>query len=75
MVIGFKGDLEEDDDATMFFSAEKQKVLNLLNQENDSNFFTRKRKIVNVNYVVGNEITYNTEVLKSTLCDYNNLTF
>ena len=36
---------------------------------------TRKWNIVNdnskANYDVANEITYNTEVLKSSLCDYN----
>ena len=36
---------------------------------------TKKQDIVNdqsnANYNVGNEIFYNTEVLKSTLCDYN----
>ena len=36
---------------------------------------TRKWNIVNdllnANYEVGNEIIYNTEVLKSKLCDYN----
>ena len=36
---------------------------------------TRKSNIVddisNVNYYVGNEIIYNTEVIKSNLCDYN----
>ena len=36
---------------------------------------TRKWSIVNdqsnANYGVGNEILYNTEVLKSNLCDYN----
>ena len=42
---------------------------------NDSKFVTRKWNIVNDNsktkYHVGNQITYNTEVLKSNLCDYN----
>ena len=37
---------------------------------------TRKRNIVsdqsNRNYNVGNEVIYNTEVLKSNLCDCNN---
>ena len=37
---------------------------------------TRKRNIVsdqsNRNYNVGNEVIYNTEVLKSNLCDRNN---
>ena len=38
-------------------------------------FVTRKWNIVNDNskadHDAGNEITYNTEVLKSNLCDYN----
>ena len=55
---------------------EHEKILNLLNDANDSKFVTRKWSIVNdnskANYGVGNEITYNTEVLKSNLCDYNN---
>ena len=67
--IGFKGVLEEDDGVTIFFSAEKQKILNILNEAKDSKFFTRKWKFVidnsEVNYGVGNEIIYNTEVLKS----------
>ena len=50
-------------------------MLNLLNGANDSKFVTRKWNIVNdklkVDYDAGNEITYNTEVLKSNLCDYN----
>ena len=54
---------------------EYQKILNLLNEANDSKFVTRKWNIVNDlsngNYNLGNEITYNTEVLKSNLCDYN----
>ena len=49
--------------------------MNLLNEPNDSKFVTRKWNIVNdqsnANYDVGNEIIYNTEDLKSTLCDYN----
>ena len=52
-----------------------QNMLNLLNEANDSKFVTRKWNIVNdqsnANYDVGNEIIYNTEVLKSNLCDYN----
>ena len=48
--------------------------MNLLNEANDSKFVTRKWNIVsdnaNANYDVGNEIIYNTEVLKSNLCDY-----
>ena len=54
---------------------EHQKILNLLNEANDSKFVTKKWNIVNdqsnVNYDVGNEIFYFTEVLKSYLCDYN----
>ena len=50
--------------------------MNLLNEESDSNFVTRKWNIVNdqsnANYDVGNEIIYNKKVLKSNLCDYNN---
>ena len=54
---------------------EHQKILNLLNEANDSKFMTRKWNIVNdnskANYDVANEITYITEVLKSNLCDYD----
>ena len=54
---------------------EHQKILNSLNEANNSKFVTRKWNIVNdqsnANYDVGNEIIYNTEVLKSNLCDYN----
>ena len=54
---------------------EHQKILNLLNEANYSKLVTRKWNIVNdqsnANYDVGNEIIYNTEVLKSNLCDYN----
>ena len=54
---------------------EHQKILNLLNGSNNSKFVTRKWNIVNdqsnVNYDVGSEIIYNTEVLKFNLCDYN----
>ena len=52
---------------------EHQKLFNLLN-EADSKFVTRKWNVVNNqfngNYGV-NKIIYNTEVLKSNLCDYN----
>ena len=55
---------------------EHQKILNLLNEADNSKFATRKWNIVNSNskasYEEGNEITYNTEVSKSNLCDYNN---
>ena len=46
-----------------------------MNEPNDSKFVTRKWNIVsdqsNANYVLGDEVTYNTEVLKSNLCGYN----
>ena len=54
---------------------EHQKILNLLNETNDSKFVTRKWNIANnnskSNYGATNEITYNTEILKSNLCDYS----
>ena len=54
---------------------EHHKILNLLNEANDSKFVKKKWSIVkdqsNANYKVGNEIIYNTEVLKSNLCDYD----
>ena len=54
---------------------EHQKMLNLLNEASDSKFVTKKWNIVNdqsnTNYDIRNEIIYNTEVLKSNLCDYN----
>ena len=55
---------------------EHQKILNSLNEANNSKFVTRKWNIVNdnskANYAKRHEITYNTEVLKSNLCDYSN---
>ena len=55
---------------------EHKKILKLLNNKYDSTFLSRKWNIVNdnsrMNYDVGEEITYNTKVLKSNLCDYNN---
>ena len=49
---------------------EQQKISNLLNEANDS-----KWNIVNhnskSNYDATNEITNNTEILKSSLCEYN----
>ena len=52
-----------------------QKLLNLLDEASDSKFVTRKWNIVNdqsnTSYDIGNEIIYNTEVLKSNFCDYN----
>ena len=54
---------------------EHQKILNLLNEENDSKFVIRKWDIVNdnskSNYDATNEITNDTKVLKSNHCDYN----
>ena len=54
---------------------EYQKVLNLLIETNDSKFLTKKWNIINdqsnANYDTGNDIIYNTEVLKSILHDYN----
>ena len=46
-----------------------------MNEVNNSKFVPRKWNIINdqlnSNYNVGNEIIYNTEILKSNLCDYN----
>ena len=54
---------------------EQQKILNLLNEASGSKLVTRKWNIVNdqsnANYDAGNEIIYNTDVLKSNLCDCN----
>ena len=54
---------------------EHRKILNLLNEANDSKFVARKWNIVNDNskahYNAANEITYNTGILKSNLCVYN----
>ena len=51
-----------------------QKILNLLNEVRDSKFVNRQWNVVNdqsnPNYNVGNEIIYNTEILKSNLGDY-----
>ena len=47
----------------------------LLMEASDPKLMTRKWNIVNdnsrANYHLGNEITYNTEVLKPNLCEYN----
>ena len=52
---------------------EHQKILNLFNEASDSKFVVRKWNIVNdqsnAKYFVGNEIIYNTAVLKSNICD------
>ena len=46
---------------------EHQKILNLLNDTNNSKFVTRKWNIINdnsnSNYAAANEITYDTEIL------------
>ena len=48
--------------------------MNLLNEERDSKFVTRKWNIINdqpsTSYDPGNEIVYNKEVLKSNVCDF-----
>ena len=53
---------------------ERQKILNLLTEESYSKFVTRKWNTVNdpshASYDAGNEIIYNTEVLKSDLWDF-----
>ena len=53
---------------------ERQKILSLLDEANNSEFLIRKWNIVNDNsktsYDAANQITYNTEVLKSSLWDY-----
>ena len=45
-----------------------------MNEANDSKFATRKWNIFNdnskTNYKAANEITYNTEILNSSLCNY-----
>ena len=55
---------------------EHQQILNLLNEASGSKFVARKWNIVNdnsnTNYNAIDEITYNAEVLKSSLCNYNN---
>ena len=55
------------------YPIEHENILNMLNEAGNSKFVTRKWNIVNdqSNAIcdVGNEIIYNTEVLKSSLCD------
>ena len=50
-----------------------------MNEANDSKFVTRKWNIINdqsnANFDVENKVIYNTEVLKSNLCGYNNAYF
>ena len=54
---------------------EHQKILNLLNDANNSYFLKRKWNIANDNsnnnYDEANDCLYNAEVLKYALCDYN----
>ena len=54
-------------------TTEHKKISSLINESSDSKFVTIKWNIVNdqsnVTYGVGNEIIYNTEVLKSNLYD------
>ena len=47
---------------------EHQKIWNLLNEEYNTKLITRKWNVVND---ATNENTYNTDILKSNLCDYN----
>ena len=53
----------------------KSKILDLLNVASDSKFVRKKWSVVNdnskANFNEENKITYNLEVLKSNLCDYN----
>ena len=48
-----------------------------MNESSDSKFVTRNWNIANdqsnANYVVGKEIIFNTKVLESNLCDYNDV--
>ena len=54
---------------------EHHKISSLLNDVNNCKFVTRKWNIVSdnsdSNYAAANENTYNTEILKSNLWDYN----
>ena len=58
---------------------EHQKILNLLNEANDSKFVTRKWNITNdeskSNYDATNEITYYIEILKLIFVITTMLTF
>ena len=47
--------------------------MNLINEACDSDFVTRKMEHFqwSIKRDLGNELIYNTEVLKSNLCDYN----
>ena len=50
---------------------EHQKILNLLNETGRSNFVTRKWSIVNDQWNINYDTDYNTDILKSNLCDKN----
>ena len=54
---------------------EHQKILNLLNEANDSEFVTRKLNIANdnskSNYGARNKIMFNTKVLIYNISHYN----
>ena len=54
---------------------EHQKIFNSWNEESDSKFVTRKWYFVNdesnANYDAGNESIYNTYLLKSNVCHFN----
>ena len=51
-----------------------QKIVNLLNEANNFKFVRRKwNDKSKTNYNTANEVTYHTEVLKSSLCDYNDV--
>ena len=52
---------------------EQQKILNLLNEANNSKFVTRKWNIVNDD--AANEIAYNTEILNLIFVITTMLTF
>ena len=51
----------------------QQKILSLLNKSSDSKLMTRKWNIINdqpiEKYHTRNEIIYNTDILKSNLCN------
>ena len=51
------------------------KILKLLNEASYSKFLARKcfHDQLNASYDTGNEIIYNTELLKFNLCNYNDV--
>ena len=57
---------------------EHQEILNFLNKPSDSKFVIKSGTLSMINqtqFDVGNEIIYNKEALKFTLCDYNDAYF